>query len=68
MSDDVHLGHSLGLGRSGDMGLQMLVAVIDGLDPGPLPRVPPRHGHGDRRGYRVAVDRVVDDPAPELPR
>ena len=60
MSDNINFGHSLGLGRCWNMSLEMLIAVIDGLDPGPLSRVPPGHGHGNRRGYRVSMDRVVD--------
>ena len=58
--DDIHLGHPLCPGGCWDVGLEVLVAVIDRLDPGPLPGVPPGHGHwhGGRDG--VAMDWVID--------
>ena len=65
--DDIHLGHPLCPGRSWDMGLEMLVAVIDRLDPCPLPGVPPGHGHWQRGRDRVAMDRVIDHTGLELP-
>ena len=65
--DDIHFGHPLCPGRSWDMGLEMLVAVIDRLDPGPLPGVPPGHGHWHRGWDGVAMDRVIDHTRLELP-
>ena len=65
--DDIHFGHPLCPGRSWDMGLEMLVAVIDRLDPGPLPGVPPGHGHWHRGWDGVAMDRVINHTRLELP-
>ena len=44
----------------------MLVAVVDSLDPVPLPGVPPGHCHRDWRRYGVAVYWVVDHSCLEL--
>ena len=65
--DDIHLGHPLCPGGRWDVGLEVLVAVVDRLDPGPLPGVPPGHGHRHRGWDGVAVDRVIDHTGLEPP-
>ena len=65
--DDIHLGHPLRPGGRWDVGLEVLVAVVDRLDPGPLPGVPPGHGHRHRGWDGVAVDRVIDHTGLEPP-
>ena len=63
MLDDINFGHSLLPGSSRDVVLEVEVAVINSLDPVPLPGVPPGHSHRDGGRDGVAVHWVVDHSA-----
>ena len=52
--EDVHLAHLLCLRGRGHVQPEMLVALVDGLHPRPLPRVPPRHSGWEGWGDGVA--------------
>ena len=58
MSQRVHLGHLLLLGRRGDVTSQHLEAPVDLFNPVPLPGVPPRHLGRQRRWDCIAQGRV----------
>ena len=52
--EDVHLAHLLCLRGRGHVQPEMLVALVDSLHPGPLPRVPPGHSRWEGWGDRVS--------------
>ena len=58
--EDVHLAHLLCLRGRGHVQPEMLVALVDGLHPRPLPRVPPRHSRWEGRGDGVAQGGMED--------
>ena len=52
--EDVHLAHLLCLRGGRHVQPEVLVALVDGLHPRPLPRVPPRHSGWEGWGDGVA--------------
>ena len=58
--EDVHLAHLLRLRGRGHVQPEMLVALVDGLHPRPLPRVPPRHSRREGWGDGVTQGRMED--------